>query len=139
MFNFIIYADDTTLFSTIETFNDSVQNKSTESVINEELKIVEWLNINKLSLNKSKSKYTTFQMPNKTTQTLSLKINNIDIEKVEEFNYLGLTIDTNLNLKKHIEKISNKCSKTIGILNRLKHVTFRNKNYIIQCIDITSY
>ena len=61
-------------------------------------------------------------MPNKTTLTLSLKINNIDIEKVEEFNYLGLTIDTNLNWKKHTEKISNKCSKTIGILNRLKHV-----------------
>ena len=123
MFNFIIYADDATLFSTIETFRDSVQNKSTESVINEELlKIVEWLNINKLSLNKSKSKYMTFQMPNKTTLTLSLKINNIDIEKVEEFNYLGLTIDTNLNWKKHTEKISNKCSKTIGILNRLKHV-----------------
>ena len=101
MFNFIIYADDTTLFSTIETFRDSVQNKSTESVINEELlNIVEWLNINKLSLNKSKSKYMTFQMPNKTTLTLSLKINNIDIEKVEEFNYLGLTIDTNLNWKK---------------------------------------
>ena len=61
MFNFIIYADDTTLFSTIETFSVSVQNKSTESVINEELlKIVEWLNINKLSLNKSKSKYMTF-------------------------------------------------------------------------------
>ena len=121
MFNFIIYADDTTLFSTIETFRDSVQNKSTESVINEELlKIVEWLNINKLSLNKSKSKYMIFQMPNKTTLTLSLKINNIDIEKVEEFNYLGLTIDTNLNLKNKI--YSNKCSKTIGILNRLKHV-----------------
>ena len=102
MFNFIIYADDTTLFSTIETFRDSVQNKSTKSVINEELlKIVELLNINKLSLNKSKSKYMTFQMPNKTTLTLSLKINNIDIEKVEEFNYLGLTIDTNLNWKKH--------------------------------------
>ena len=123
MFNFIIYADDTTLFSTIETFRNSVQNKSTESVINEELlKIVEWLNINKLSQNKSKSKYMTFQMPNKTTLTLSLKINNIDIEKVGEFNYLGLTIDTNLNWKKHTEKISNKCSKTIGILNRLKHV-----------------
>ena len=61
----------------------------------------------------------TFQMSNKTTQTLSLKINNIDIDKVEEFNYLGLTTDTNLNWEKHIHKISNKCSKTIEILNRL--------------------
>ena len=61
-------------------------------------------------------------MPNKTTPTLNIKIDNIDIEKVEEFNFLGLTIDTNLNWKKHTEKISNKCSKTIGILNRIKRV-----------------
>ena len=114
------------LFNTIETFSDSVQNKSTESVINEELKIIEWLNINSLSLNKSKSKYMTFQMPNKTTQTIILKIDNIDIGKVEEFNFLGLTIDTDLNWKKITEKISNKCSKSIGILNRLKRTTFRN-------------
>ena len=69
-----------------------MQNKSQECVINEELlKIVERLNINKLSLNKSKCKYVTFPMPNKTTQTLILKIdNNIDIEKVEEFYFLGL-------------------------------------------------
>ena len=60
-------------------------NKSTESIINEELiKIAEWLNINKLSLNKSKSKYMTFQVPNKTTQTLILKIDNTDVENVEE-------------------------------------------------------
>ena len=55
-----------------------------------------------------------------------LKLSVVDIEKVEEFNYLGLTIDTNLNEKKHTEKKSNKCSKTIGILNILKRVTFRN-------------
>ena len=109
MFNFILYTDDTTLFMTIETFTDSVQNKSTESVINEEFKIVEWFNINKLSLNKSQSK--NFQIPNKTTQTLIHKIDKINIEKVEEFNFLGFTIDTNLNWKKHTKKISNKCSK----------------------------
>ena len=41
----------------------------------------------------------TFQMPNKTTYTLSLKIDNIDIEKLEEFCSLGLTIDINLDWK----------------------------------------
>ena len=96
MFNFIIYADDTIL-----NFSDSVQNKSTESVINEELlKIVEWLNINKLSLNKSKSKYITFQMSKKIIYSLIIKIDNIVIEKVEEFNFLSLSVDTNLNWKK---------------------------------------
>ena len=47
----------------------------------------------------------TCQMSNKTTHTLILKIDNVVIEKVIEFNLLGLTIDTNLNWKKHTEKI----------------------------------
>ena len=44
------------------------------------------------------------------------------IEKVDELNFLGLSMDTNLNWKKHSEKICNKCTKMIGILNRLKYV-----------------
>ena len=32
------------------------------------------------------------------------------------------TMDTNLNWKRHSEKICNKCAKMIGILNRLKYV-----------------
>ena len=46
---------------------------------------------------------------------------NTIIEKVEDFNFLGLTLDTHVNWKKHSEKVSNKCSRIIGILNRLKH------------------
>ena len=42
---------------------------------------------------------------------LTMKIDNINIEQVKEFNFL----DTNLNLKRHIEKMSNACSKKIGI------------------------
>ena len=36
MFNFIMYADNTTLFSTIKSFNDNIPNKSTESAVNDE-------------------------------------------------------------------------------------------------------
>ena len=64
----------------------------------------------------------TFQRTNKNIQTLTLKINNINIEQVKELNFLGLIIDTNLNWKRHTDKISNACSKKIGILNKLKHV-----------------
>ena len=55
-------------------------------------------------------------------QTLTVKIDDVYIERVGEFNFLGLILDTNLNWRKHTEKISNKSSKTIGILNTLKHV-----------------
>ena len=82
--------------------------------------MIEWLKINKLSLNKTKSKYMTFHMPNKEIQHLTLKIDGVNIEKVEEFNFLGLTMDTNLKWKKHTDNISNKCPKITGVLNRLK-------------------
>ena len=37
-------------------------------------------------------------------------------------NFLGLTLDAHLNWKQHTDKTANKCSRTIGIINRLKHV-----------------
>ena len=54
-FDFIIYADDTTLSSTINSFDNEQSNVDTQTLINDELsKIIEWLNINKLSLNTNK-------------------------------------------------------------------------------------
>ena len=102
IFNFIMCADDTTLSSTLNQFTDSTQhkNKSVESLINYELgKVIEWLNVNKLSLNKEKSKYMIFHVPRKETQTLTLKIDNINIEQVDELNFLRLTLDANLTWK----------------------------------------
>ena len=109
----------------LNKFTDSTQNKnkSVESLINFELgKVIEWLNINTFSLHKEKSKYVICHVPRKETPTLTLKIANINIEQVDEFNFLGLTLDANLTWKKHVNKIANKCSKTTGVLNKLKHV-----------------
>ena len=63
-------------------------------------KINESLNINKL-LNKSKNKYMAFHMPNKPMQTLTLNIDDVYIERVYDFYFLGLTLDTNLNQIKY--------------------------------------
>ena len=66
--------------------------------------------------------YVQYWELTKDIQYLTLKIDNVIIEKVDEFSFLGLTVDTNLNWKRHSEKICNKCTKMIGILNRLKYV-----------------
>ena len=96
-----MYADDTTLFSNLKYFGNNIQTKA--YLINAELSnVIEWLNINKLSLNKSK--YMIFHVPNKDIQYLTLKIDNVIIEKVDELRFLGLTVDTNLNWKRHSEK-----------------------------------
>ena len=47
IFKFFIYADDTTLSSTLNMFKDNMYDQNFESLINEELlKISEWLKIN---------------------------------------------------------------------------------------------
>ena len=87
-FDCIMYADVTTLSSTIDSFSDINSNASADGLINAEIgKVIEWLKINKLSLNKNKSKYMTFHMPKKQIQHLTLKIDGINIETVEEFNF----------------------------------------------------
>ena len=59
-------------------------------------------------------------MTNKKVNNLQLNINGIAIVKVYDFNFLGLTLNENINWKNHIEKIAIKSSKNIGIINKLK-------------------
>ena len=61
-----IYADDTTLISTLGSFKSNQQQNSVEQNINEELnKISGWLKVNMLSLNANKSKCMIFKQVNK--------------------------------------------------------------------------
>ena len=47
-------------------------------------------------------------------------INNTLIEQVTEFNFLGLTVNEFMNRNSHTQKIANKISRTLGVMNRLK-------------------
>ncbi len=49
-----------------------------------------------------------FHMSPKTINPLQLKIELIQMERVYEFNFLGLTINEHLNWRDHMDKISNK-------------------------------
>ena len=60
-----------------------------------------------------------FQVANKTISFL-LKIDDIGIGRVQHLNLLGLAIHENLSWNNHIEKISIKFCKIMGILNKLK-------------------
>ena len=113
-FNFIIYADDTTLCSTLKVNTDATQ-------LNMELNNVSrWLNLNKLSLNVKKTKAMAFHMPQKKIIHPNIQINGSNIEFVDNFVFLGITINNKLNWNSHINKVTNKISKTVGILNKLR-------------------
>ena len=121
LFHPTIYADDTTLSASLNAFQ--CPDVCKDDVINEELlKVANWMKVNKLSLNCSKSKAMLFRMPQKLVQYPCIKINEERLEFVKEFNFLGIMIDENLSWKNHEHVISKKISKTIGILNSLKSI-----------------
>ena len=74
--------------------------------INRELtKKSEWLKFNKLSLNANNYKYIKFSSKNNNLQNHPT-INNIDdipVQWVTDFNFLGFTLDEHVTCK-HIEK-----------------------------------
>ena len=53
---------------------------------------------------------------------LRIVTNNTQIHQVKETKFLGVLIDESLSWSTHIEYIANKISKSLGILNKVKHV-----------------
>ena len=86
---------------------------------------MDWLTVNKLSLNIKQNKNDDFcskQRILKTTEIPSDIINHMPIERVTCFTFLGVTIDSNLTWSHHINYIlSNKLTSIRGVLSRLKH------------------
>ena len=50
-----------------------------------------------------------------------IKIDNTPLKNIESFNFLGITLQKDLKWETHINNISCKIAKTLGIMNKLKH------------------
>ena len=112
-----MYADDTTLLTRL---NIGLSNNT--NIINAEIRhITNWLSVNKLSLNVSKSKLMIFNTKRRVFIKPKICINNSEIDHVDQFNFLGIIIDSNLSWKGHVAKVTNKLRCVSGVLNRLKH------------------
>ena len=96
-FDFILYADDRTLVSTLENFGTLSNVAELEYAINcESSKISSWFVSNMLVLSVAKSKLMLFFKSPKCSPKLTLTINGDIIEQVKEFNFLGITVDQNV-------------------------------------------
>ena len=116
LFQPIMYADDITLVSNLSTF--CINNGLNIDInINNELALLsDWLKLNKLSLNGRKTKLMMFHTPQKVVPRLILKMNNIELEPITDFNFLGIIINKHLRWKSHINKISINIARTTGII-----------------------
>ena len=128
-FQLILYADDTNMVAPLCSFSPdmplkNITTKQLSCNINKELnQIQDWLLVNKLTLNVDKRKFMIFHNRQRKVEGLipKIKINCKEIERVSTFNFLGLTIDENVNWHAHTLKIANRISWTLGIMNRIKN------------------
>ena len=118
-FSSILYADDSTFSASVDTNNSNMNME-----INNEMRNVHnWLKSNSLCLNVNKTKYMVFNRksrPNIDQLDLNIEIDNVKLEQVKSFNFLGLTINDQLDWSLHTNNICKKLSRNIGILRRLK-------------------
>ena len=71
-----------------------------------------------------------------------IELNGTELESVEYTKFLGVLIQENLKWDYHISYISNKVSRTVGILSKLKHYLPKYVLLIIYnslCISHLSY
>ena len=110
-----LFADDTNLFLSGSSICQLQQNMESDL-----MNIAEWLKANKLSLNIKKTHFMVFTSKNKTPTNMELHIGGQPIEKVEHTKFLGVILDHKITWKKHINYISNKIAKGIGIIKKVR-------------------
>ena len=84
------------------------------------IKLHEWLCINRLSLNISKTNFVIFCPINKPKIPITIQISKKAIDEVKYVKYLGILIDSQLSFKFHIEELTKKISRSIGVLYKVR-------------------
>ena len=81
----------------------------------------EWMNENRLKMNNEKTEFILFgSKPQlEKCETKALNVDNTEIESTNRMKYLGVILDQNLNLKKHITA---KCQTAMLNIQRIKNI-----------------
>lgn len=116
-----LFADDTAIFypgnDTVTIVRDMEFDLS---------RLADYFSKNLLSLNLNKTKYMYFHSPRKKIAiNPDPKIENITIEKVKCFKYLGILLDSTLSWKDHISFLEKKIAASCGVMWRIKNFVSR--------------
>jgi len=102
--------------------------KSSETLINTELKKVkDWCDINKLSMNLSKTNYMIIKSSRKrnhefTNNMQSSNGKNHSLERKDRIKYLGVMLDEIVSFKYHIAYLCSRTSRrNLGIISKLRY------------------
>ena len=113
---FLLFADDKSI-----SIQGQNVNEMTNILKSELVKVSDLLKSNRLTLSVSKSFYMISSVSNINAVNNRISINNNCLIKVNNFKFLGVTIDEKLTWKSHIYHISTKISQITGIIYRIRN------------------
>ena len=113
--NTTLFADDTTISISDNSFNDLIQKTNTELA-----KIHDWTISNRLTINVDKTETLLFTNRPNDNNGNCIQLNETDINFTPSCKFLGTFIDNKLTFSKHINHILGKLSRGAGILYKIK-------------------
>ena len=116
----MLFADDTNIF--VKAKNKALAYEKANTMLKS---VYLYMMKNKLHINMSKSCFIDFKSKNINAlpnEELNVLIQNIEIKRVTEAKFLGVTIDENLNWNSHLKKLYKKLSCCTGTLNVIKTI-----------------
>ena len=112
----VLFADDTNAFHSDFDKNNLVRTLNTELS-----KINEWINVNLLTVNLTKTHFLIFSKRNVIQFEGNVMLNNNIVERKHETKFLGIIVDEKLKWDNHIQYISTKISKNIGVIDKMRN------------------
>ena len=111
-----LFADETCLILTSNTI------PHLETKMNLDLqKVSQWCMANRINLNPTTSNYLIITPKlRETPPQISLTLNNILLSASKSVKYLGVHLDSQLNVQDHITATEHKISRAAGIISKLK-------------------
>ena len=119
-----LFADDTSLFSTVYDINEA-----TNSLNNDLVKITQWAYQWKMSFNPDISKQAhevIFSRKRSIVTHPPLNFNGIPVAQTNSQKHLGMQLDRKLNFEEYLSKVESKVNKTKSIIRKLQNVLPRS-------------
>lgn len=124
-----LFADDCVIYKEITEPNDS-------SILQSDLlKLAEWCNLWQMHINAEKTKHIRFTSVANPSSSVRYIVNSTVIETVSSTKYLGIFFSSDLTWNSHIEYITSKSSKKLGLLKRrLRCANLKTKLHAYQAL-----
>ena len=129
----VLFADDTNIFCSGDDLAVLLKDLTEEMI-----KLKNWFNYNKLSLNLTKTKIMLFGNGKRDVQ-IKIEIDKVEIERVYEIKFLGVMIDDAISWKPHIKHVLNKLSKSIAVINKAKLALDQKPLHTLYCALVLPY